>query len=313
MAVFTILEQADIADFLSAYDVGKLESYAAISEGIENTNYFVDTQKNGMRQSWVLTLFENLHDDELPYFSELTRFLAEKSFKVPAPEACKTGQTILTVRDRKAVLVPKLRGRAKEHPDAQACHQVGCWLAEMHLALRSFSGRRPLVRDTAWMKMQNDRLEPYMPSTEFIVLQKYIERYHIYRERLDKCPQGTVHGDLFRDNVLFEQGDISGVIDFYHACDATLLFDLAVVANDWCVDQHGYVQERLSALVGSYQTIRTWTEAEKGSWANCLELAALRFWISRLVSKYVPGYQHGSVQGETIKDPDEMKRLLPEL
>ena len=126
------------------------------------------------------------------------------------------------------------------------------------------------------------------------------------------CPQGIVHGDLFRDNVLFEGAKVSGVIDFYHACQASLLFDLAVLANDWAWDKElgDYDYTLLSAIVDAYQVQRPWTAMERDLWPRCLEIAALRFWISRLVSYYLPGYQKHSVEGDTAKDPNEMKAIL---
>ena len=113
------------------------------------------------------------------------------------------------------------------------------------------------------------------------------------------------------DNVLFEDGVVSGVFDFYHACDATFLFDLAVVANDWTTDAKGlHDTVRLEHLCEGYQSERVWTDKEKAMWPYCLELAALRFWISRLMTRYLPSYQQDSVAGDVVKNPDEMKAIL---
>ena len=180
----------------------------------------------------------------------------------------------------------------------------------MHLSLSKFSQFRPLVRDFKWMAQQKQELKDVMPNDDFTLLEYFLARYLIYNKELQSCPQGTIHGDLFRDNVLFEQGKVSGVFDFYHACDATLIFDLAVVANDWCTVDGRYDVDKRQALILAYQSIKPWTEAEANMWESCLELAALRFWLSRLTSFYLPGYQQESVLGETLKDPAEMKAIL---
>lgn len=310
MAVFTSLDQTDIEELLDSYAVGRLVSFQSISEGIENTNYFVNTQLGEDALRWVLTLFENLDEQELPYFCKLTEHLARQGFKVPAPQKTRVGDSIIEVKGKKAVLVPCLSGQSKTKPSLEDCKRAGEWLARMHMALESFDESRRLVRDLGWMQAQRDKLQGFMPEGELKELEYYIARYKDYQSDLVQCPQGTVHGDLFRDNVLFDGGEISGVIDFYHACDATLLFDLAVVANDWCAGDTGYDKHMMQGLVEAYQSQRPWTDKEEACWQYALELAALRFWVSRLVSKYVPGYQQGSVSGETIKDPDEMKRLL---
>lgn len=312
MAVYTSLQQQDIEQLLLQYDIGMLENYQEISSGIENTNYFVTTaQDNGGSKHWVLTLFENLDHKELPYFSQLTIHLERAGFDVPAPATDRQGQAIFVLKNKPGVIVPKLLGQPLAQPDSQACTAMGGWLANMHLALKSFSPKRPLVRDVQWARERVDRLKPVMTPDEFLVLKGYFERYQQYQPMLQICTQGTVHGDLFRDNVLFQQGKISGVFDFYHACDATLLFDLAVAANDWTTGSDGrYNLAKLTSLSQGYKTIRPWSDAEQQAWPYCLELAALRFWLSRLTTCHLPGYQQQSLLGETIKDPNEMKNIL---
>ena len=311
MAVFTKLDLSDVCTLLSTYDIGGLDDFREISEGIENTNYFLDTRKNGVITSWVLTIFENLDASELPYFSDLTQHLAHASFKVPAPVLSKHDEAIFQLKGKYGVIVPCLSGKSIASPSEQDCRTVGSWLARMHVSLKDFDKRRVLVRSLAWMQAQRDALQPFMSSDEFAVLESFIARYQNYKPLLDACPQGAVHGDLFRDNVLFVAGQVTGVIDFYHACDATLLFDLAVIANDWTVNVQGQHQKHLvDALVVGYQQERTWTTEELEAWPFSLELAALRFWISRLVSLHVPGYQQQAVSGETLKNPDDMKAIL---
>jgi len=312
MAVYTALSKQEIEKLLSQYDIGSLVDFQEISSGIENTNYFVTTsyQEQGAKR-WVLTLFENLKQHDLPYFCDLTRHLEQDGFKVPAPLMNRCGEHIFSLKEKAGVIVPCLGGASLEEPDIQACAAVGAYLAGMHLSLRSFSQRRAVQRDIEWMKNQLEKLESYMDFHEFKVLKGYFRRYCAYQPHLLTCPQGTIHGDLFRDNVLFDGVAVSGVFDFYHACDATFMFDLAVVANDWAIGVSGvHDKARLTSLCEGYQSERPWTDKEKIMWPFCLELAALRFWLSRLVSRYLPGYQQASLAGDTIKDPDEMKAIL---
>jgi homoserine kinase type II len=138
-----------------------------------------------------------------------------------------------------------------------------------------------------------------------------LERYQHYQQELAACPQGIIHGDLFRDNVLFEGSRITGVIDFYHACSDALLYDLAVIVNDWAVNPDGsYIPEKVDSVIRGYEKQRPWNQQEVKSWPYLKELAALRFWISRLNSRYLPGYQSRSLSGDATKNPDEMLRIL---
>jgi homoserine kinase type II len=312
MAVYTALSKQEIEELLSLYDIGDLVDFQEISSGIENTNYFVTTSLRGqVSKRWVLTLFENLKQHDLPYFCDLTRHLEQDGFDVPAPTVSRLGNSIFCLKDKVGVIVPCLLGASLNAPNPQACASVGAYLASMHLSLRSFSQSRAVQRDIAWMKDQLDKLEPKMGLSEFQMLQGYFMRYCAYQPHLLACPQGTIHGDLFRDNVLFDEGLVSGVFDFYHACDATFMFDLAVVANDWAIEANGeHDKERLASLCEGYQSERPWTDKEEIMWPFCLELAALRFWLSRLVSCHLPSYQQASLAGDTIKNPDEMKAIL---
>jgi homoserine kinase type II len=312
MAVYTELSKQEIELLLSQYDLGDLVDFQEISSGIENTNYFITTSFKGSESKrWVLTIFENLKTDDLPYFCDLTRHLERDGFKVSAPVISREGGSIFSLKGKSGVIVPCLPGAALDAPGNAACASVGSYLAGMHLSLRSFSQHRAMPRGIEWMRSYLEQLEAYMAAREFEVLKGYFKRYCAYQPHLMDCPQGTVHGDLFRDNILFEGETISGVIDFYHACDATFIFDLAVAANDWAMGSDGIHDKAcLESLCEGYQSERVWTEKEKIMWPFCLELAALRFWLSRLASFYLPGYQQASVVGQPIKNPDEMKAIL---
>jgi homoserine kinase type II len=316
MAVYTRIQVSDLDSVMARFELGEVLSLRGIGAGIENTNYFLDTQRVGEpAKPYVLTIFENLDASDLPYFNLFTSHLAAEGLSVPAPVVDSDGASLFMLAHKNAIIVPCLQGAAIVDPKAAHCRAAGEWLGQMHIVQQSFTQTRPLVRDLEWMRGQQSKLSAsQFPEADQRFLDSLIARYESYRLMLEQCPQGTVHGDLFRDNVLFEGPVVSGVIDFYHACTASLLFDLAVCANDWATHADGgYQSERLDALVDGYRSIRPWTRLEMEAWPKFLEVAALRFWISRLSSKYVAGYQQESVEGEPIKDPDEMKRILEHL
>lgn len=344
MAVFTPVSRAEVVDLLTAYDIGECHSLKEISAGIENTNYFLDTRsKDGSIAHWVLTIFENIDAEELPFFCDLTAALAASGLKVPAPKMrldqssvfvlqgkgaisdqasaavetnagtdTLTSSGNLTRTDKKyGVIVPRFTGSAKTHPSVEDCAAVGAWLGKMHRALENFSGHRDWGHGPSWMQGHADALRASMPEADYQDLEQAIADYHAHLTRLERCPKGIVHGDLFRDNVLFEGANITGVIDFYNASDAYLIYDLAVAVNDWCTNEQGeYRSEACQAMQAAYQSVRPFTDDELATWHYALELAALRFWVSRLVSQYSQGYQSQAVLGDTIKDPNEMKRIM---
>ena len=316
MAVFTRVSEQEAKRILASYELGELVSLREISEGIENTNYFLDTSDtDGSTHHWVLTIFENIDDHELPFFCGLTRHLAEDGLAVPAPQARKGGSYLFDFEGKQGLIVPRFSGHSEPNPSTEHCFLAGEWMANMHRSLVGFSGHRPLVRNLEWMQSNADQVREDLGTDELAELESAIQGYAEKQALMEQCPQGLVHGDLFRDNVLFDQAgerlSIAGVIDFYNASDASLIYDLAVAVNDWCTNESGqYLDDKRTAMLEGYQSLRPFTAAEHQAWPYCLELAALRFWISRLVSKHAAGYQSQAVSGETIKDPDEMKRIM---
>ena len=315
MAVFTQVTQQDLKPVIEQFSLGSVVLLEGIGAGIENTNYFLNTSKNGQLSRWVLTIFEAMESAELPFFVSLTQHLASKGLAVPAALQDSKGHSLFKIQGKDAMIVPCFEGAAKTDMEIEDCAAAGIWLAHMHHAAADFDGDRKLVRDSAWMQEHLNALRNSdMPRDDFALLEECVERYSVYRRELDQCSRGTVHGDLFKDNVLFVDENISGVIDFYHACTEGFLFDLAVCANDWAMTASGrHDSAKLSALVTAYQSEKPWSDAESACWPLFLELAALRFWISRLVSKYLTGYQQESLAGDTIKDPNAMRDIIIQL
>ncbi|OZG74254.1 homoserine kinase [Hahella sp. CCB-MM4] len=312
MAVFTKVSEEQLQSLLEKYFVGpEVRLFEGISAGIENTNYFVDVQTEAGISRWVLTLFEMVSPEELPIFVSLTQQLAAAGVPVPAALADREGKSIQTVAGKKCILVPRVSGRQLESPSEEQCHRVGQLIAELHLAAENIGEYRAVVRDQGWLENHQRALEAHLESDDAALLKSEIQFQHDQQAEWGDAPKGWIHGDLFVDNILFDHEKVSGIIDFYHACHDYWLMDLAVACNDWCYELgKGYDTERLKAFVSGYDSKRPLTAGEKAQWSSALRLAALRFWISRLISLHGGGYQSQAEQGEVFKNPDEMKEKL---
>ncbi|UZE95935.1 homoserine kinase [Alkalimarinus alittae] len=315
MAVYTSVNQEELKDFLAQYSQGALVTYSEIGDGIENSNYFVTlTGQKGQlehHQKWVLTLFENLTESQLPFFLHIMNWLADKGFPVPAPCPRNDGAINGIIKGKPAILVPCFSGRSVDRPSAAHCERVGRFVAEMHQAFEDCPQTRLPPRNIEWMRAKEAKLSKVLPASEAERVAQAINHYQKMKPEMEQCPSGIVHADLFRDNVLFDGDEISGVIDFFHACNDSLLFDLAVIANDWTADINGrHDQSKLNALLEGYNLVRVFNDSERLLFPEFMHLAALRFWLSRLESRYLPGYQQMSTQGDKTKDPDELKRII---
>jgi homoserine kinase type II len=309
MAVFTPISDTLARELLADYTLGELRGLQGIAHGIENTNYFLDTDQG----RFVLTVFERLSFSELPYYIELMRHLAERQVLVPAPQTRRDGQRLSTVSGKPAAIVSCLKGKWIPDPSPEHCEQVGVALARMHLAGTDFPIEQPNLRGLPWWEATVPRIVPHLDGRLAELLQSELAVQQAFgRSALQAAlPRGPVHADLFRDNVLFETGPrLGGFIDFYFAGHDTWLFDLAVAVNDWCVDLSTGVfdQARLQAFVSAYARIRPFTEAEREAWPMCLRAGAYRFWVSRLFDWYLPR----PAQTLTPHDPRHFERILRE-
>ncbi len=306
MAVFTPVTREQLEGWLARYPVGALRDFRGIAEGIENTNFFVDT--DGGR--WVLTLFERLAPDRLPFHLDLMRHLAARGVPCPDPVADRGGALWSPLAGRPAALVTRLPGRGVERPSLAHAAPVGDLLARMHVAARDFAGRQPNPRGLDWWLDAAARLAPLLPAAQARLLADELaaQRGWAATDAARALPAGAVHADLFRDNVLFDGDAIGGVIDFYFAGVDTWVFDLAVTCNDWCIDDATGALDaaRLDALLRAYQARRPLSEAERAAWPLAMRAAALRFWLSRLDDWHRPR----PAEQLTPKDPAAFERIL---
>lgn len=302
MSVYTEVERDQLVAFLDDYAVGKLVSFEGISDGIENTNYFVTTEQG----RFVLTLFEQHEFGELAYFLDVMTFFYQQDIPSAHPAADKQGHYLKKLCNRPAALVMRLSGRGVDSVATPTqCQAIGDVLGRMHVVGQQFKSQRATERGPDWRQQMAEKLLPLMDADSAALLQNELAFQAGYAKL--GLPSGVTHSDLFRDNALFEGDQLKGIIDFYYACNEYLLYDLAVAVNDWCVDETGLLeQDRYQTLMDAYLAHRKFTEAEQANWNLVLRAAALRFWLSRSQDKLFPR------EGELtqIKNPDAFLAIL---
>ncbi|MCP5267506.1 MAG: homoserine kinase [Zoogloeaceae bacterium] len=299
MSVFTPVTAEQLTLWLKPFDLGALQSLQGIAEGVQNSNFFVDTE----RGRYVLTLFEQVEPELLPFYLDLMAHLATHGIPCPAPYPAVGGKLLGHLNGRPAALFSRLHGKSVIDPALAHCAAVGAALAELHLAAADFPAP-PHPRGREWVEATAARLLPLLPSDDASLLS---EELAYQRQACAALPEGVIHADLFRDNVLFIDEKIGGLLDFYFAGRGEFLFDLAIVANDWCAAASGELDApRLQALLAAYHEKRPITAVEQAAWPRQLRAAALRFWLSRLEDFHCP------LPGEhvTVRNPQAFGRIL---
>lgn len=306
MAVFTPVTEEQAALLMSQLGLGELTELRGIEGGIENTNYFATTDLG----DYVLTLFERLNHEQLPFYLYLMKHLAEKGIPVPNPAANSDGDILHTLCDKPAAVVNRLLGKSQLTPDAVHCAAVGAMMARMHLAGEDYNRSQPNLRGLAWWNDTVPVVLPYLEEDQTRLLQSELAfQNHIAQgAAYQALPKGPVHADLFRDNVMFEGEKLTGFFDFYFAGNDTWLFDLSVCMNDWCIDLNSgeHAPERALAMLNAYQEVRPLRSAERQLLPAMLRAGALRFWISRLWDFHLPR------EASMLKphDPTHFERVL---
>jgi homoserine kinase type II len=301
MAVFTTVTEADLAAWLGEYSLGNLVELQGIPSGIENTNYFVTTG-NGR---FVLTLFEKLTATELPYYLNLMAHLARHGIPCPSPIANRHNRFLGELHGKPACIVSRLCGKSVLQPEAVHCASVGAMLGQMHLAGQSFSEKMPNARAADWRANTAPQVLPFLSANDARLLDSEVDFHSCHP--LNSLPQGVIHADLFRDNVLLDNTRVGGLIDFYFACNDSILYDLAITVNDWCMGPEGVLDgARTRAMLQAYHAVRPLQDEEREAWPIALRAAALRFWISRLYDLHLPR------EGEMVHphNPEQFKRIL---
>jgi homoserine kinase type II len=306
MAVFTPVSLDELAHWIRRFDLGRVLAFEGIASGIENSNFFVDTE----RGRFVLTLFERLPASDLPFYLGLMHHLAAHRIPCPDPVADRDGQMLGRLNGKPAALVTRLRGEALTEPGPAHCAELGALLARMHLAAADYENTLPNPRGLAWWQEVAPRVLPFLDRTRAALLHDELAVQQSFAASATDgaLPRSAVHADLFRDNVLFDADRIGGVIDFYFAATDRWIFDLAVTCNDWCIDDATgeFDPDRLDSLLRAYQRARPLTDAEREAWPVMLRAAAFRFWMSRLYDFHLPR----PAEMVTPKDPAQFEAIL---
>ena len=302
MSVYTRLTKEELEQLLNLYDIGNFVGIEGISEGITNSNYYLTTSQD----KYILTIFEDPNLN-LDYAIDLMNLFSKNQIPCPVPIKSKEDKCIINFKNKPLSIFTLLPGKTitKKTPSKIMCSQIGETLSKMHLYSKNYKKFDCGLRDVKWFKITAEKLKSVLEPSDINLINKELE-IQIFCENGD-LPQGIIHSDLFRDNAMFIDENLTGVIDFYYACNGYYLYDLAIVANDWCLNEDKTINlDRQNALINSYNKNRKIEENEKKIWASALRHAALRFWLSRLHDKYFP------LDGEMTHqlDPDEFKLIL---
>ncbi len=301
MSVYTTVSQQDLEPFLERYSIGRCRALEPIAAGITNTNYRLDTDTG----DFVLTLYEHHSDDELDYILGLQRHLGGAGVRCAMPIEDRRGELFSNLNQRPAAIIERLPGQVVPAPGVDHCRDAAAELARLHLAGSDFNAYRPNPRGLDWMHAARDMLAETLDGDDRETIDAALADYQ--RSDADSLPGGAIHADLFRDNALFDRGDLFGFIDFDYACVDSYAFDLAVMLNDWCNDDDAELDTgRTRALLEGYQGVRRLNAAEIDSLALLLRVTAMRFWLSRLYDQTFP--QPGEMTYS--KSPDEFRRLF---
>lgn len=282
MAVYTDVSATQISEFLQLYDIGALTSFHGIAEGVENSNFLVQTTK----ASFILTLYEKrVNPDDLPFFIGLMQHLAARGLSCPQPVPARSGSMLGELAGRPAALVTFLPGVSVRRPSAVHCAELGRGLAQLHLAGRDFAMRRGnALSVTGWrplLKAAQGRADEVAPNLAATVEDELSDLEADWPRGL---PEGVIHADLFPDNAFFLNDALSGIIDFYFACTDFLAYDVAICLNSWCFEADAsYNVTKGRALLAGYESLRPLTPEEGVALPRLARGAALRFLLTRLV------------------------------
>jgi len=308
MAVYTKLSETDLKEFFSKYSVGKVQKHEEIKEGIENTNYFIQTEKG----KFILTLYEKRVDEkDLPFFIGLMRNLFDKKFPSPEPIINKNGNYISEISNKKAAVVSFLDGKAKQVLNPLDCYEVGVYTAKLHSITKNLiSKRKNKLSVNSWREIYNrvkkdcSKIHPNLSN----VIEKNLNEIEINWPQ--NIPSGIIHADLFPDNIFFNKNKLSGIIDFYFSCNDYYAFEIAICLNALCFEGKNenlsFNVTKAKKFIDGYSSVRILTDDEKKSLKVLCKGAAIRFLLTR-VFDYLNLIEGALVK---IKDPIEyLKRL----
>lgn len=281
MAVYTTIDDDEIASLIEKYDIGQLLSLAGIAEGVENSNFILRTDKD----TFILTLYEKrTNEADLPFFMDLKRHLSQEGLNCPLPIADKSGTVLQKIAGRPGAIFSFLDGVSYRKPTSEHCRNLGKILAQMHVKTASFTPQRPnALGPHSWQDLLASitqdpaDLPAGLRTKTKALLDDVIARWP------DDLPQGIIHADLFPNNVMFVGDELTGVIDFYFACSDLLAYDLAICLNSWCFEQDGsFNVTKSAAMIEGYQSVRPLQDNEIAALPILCTGSAIRFFLTRL-------------------------------
>ncbi len=308
MSVYTELSHADIASVLSSYSLGELHGFEGIAAGIENSNFFIDTDAG----RFVLTIFERMHAEELPYFMRLMRHLAGHGLPCPDVQPRYDGSLLFSLStadgNKQGCIVSCLNGSTLDELNTAQLRASGYALAALHMAGADFTEARDNPTGMDWLAETIVRVVDKTGQRYGEEAAELLKSELAYQQRLGRrdLPAGVIHGDLFCDNILFEGDAVVGLIDFYYAHTAPYVMDIAISLNAQAILLGDTDEVRMQAFLEGYQAVRKLNAAEIRALQDMLRLAALRFWASRLFDALFP--RSGAMI--QTKDPEEYRRKL---
>ena len=305
MAVYTKLEHQEVRQFLEQYNINNFKDYKGITEGVENTNYLIKTSE----QDNILTIYEKRVDEnDLPFFIKLLSYLSENKFPCPKPIANKNNEKINRIKNKNAALVTFLNGQSKNKITSEECFEIGKITAQLHEITKKFDiNRKNNLSIENWESIFEKTIKQKIDLDESII--KKTKNYlNFLKDKWPKnLPQGIIHADLFPDNIFFTNNKVSGIIDFYFACNDFFAYEIAICINSLCFDNNStFNMTKAKNLIDGYTSIRTLSEDEKKYLPILSMGAAMRFFLTRLYDFY-----HTDNKADVkIKDPFEYLKKI---
>ena len=281
MAVYTDLSDEELSGLLESYDLGRALAFKGIAEGVENSNFLLETETG----RFILTIFEKrTKREDLPFFMDVMETLAAKGAPAPRPMRTRHGALLGEVRGKSCAIITFLTGVSPKKPTVAQCRAIGAKLAEMHAALSDFTSvRANALSVTAWRALTAPRLSLAEQLRPQLAAEIESDLASLEAAWPHGLPQGVIHADLFPDNTLFLGDEVKGLIDFYFACTDALAYDLAVCLNAWCFEPRGaFNLTKGRALITGYENVRPLTDAERSALPILARGAAMRFFATRL-------------------------------
>ena len=301
MSVYTILKNKHIKEILSLYNIGSLKSFDGISDGITNTNYFLNTDKG----KYVITIFEDIKKTKVTKYLKLMNFFSKKGLCAPEIMITKSGDLLTTVEKKPCSIMQKLSGKTVNESNNMLCKSLGEVIGTFHNFSQQYQGMISNSRDIKWIEKTIKKIEGHLEPNQLNLI-KHCSK--VFKKIFSlNLPYGVIHSDLFRDNVLANNNKITGIIDYYYSFNGPLIYELAVIANDWCVNKNGSINAtKYHSFINCYNSVRTITKKEMKQMNNAMIAAGLRFYLSRLVDMIFP--KVGEITH--IKDPSIFENIL---